>query len=509
MLNLRDACVTEAGIVSTRQVKARPVTTVSVNSFFHRTKIVATLGPATDSIDGIRSLIRAGMNVARVNFSHGTHEEHGETIRLIRLVSEELNTPVSILQDLQGPKLRVGNLSGEGVELHNGDTITLVSESDAAAAGNPSFIPVDYSMFARDVVPDAPILLDDGLIELRVLSIDGGLVRAAVVQGGLLKSRKGVIFPTLELSIPALTEKDIRDLEFGVSQEVDWVALSFVRRAEDIMELREHLHRLGAKTAILAKIEKPQALDHLDEIIAVCNGLMVARGDLGLEMRPEQVPMAQKRIIRAANEAGIPVITATQMLESMITNPRPTRAEASDVANAILDGTDAVMLSAESAIGKYPIRAVEIMARIAREVEPSLERRTGTRPTDDIERAISEALHVFDVSLPLKCIVTFTTGGHTARFIAAERLKVPVIALTTEAATYRRVNLLWGVLPVLLPQEATSFDELLVFAEKALLEKKIAREDDLVLVTGGVPIGEPGSSNFIKLHRIGSVFSRD
>jgi pyruvate kinase len=250
-------------------------------------------------------------------------------------------------------------------------------------------------------------------------------------------------------------------------------------------------------------------MDHLDEIIEACNGLMVARGDLGLEMSPEQVPMAQKRIIRAANDAGIPVITATQMLESMITNPRPTRAEASDVANAILDGTDAVMLSAESAIGKHLFRAVEIMARIAREVEPSLPRRTGTRATDDIERAISEALHVFDLALPLKCIVTFTSGGHTARFIAAERLKVPVIALTTEMATYRRVNLLWGVIPVLLPQEASTFDQLLILAEKELVGKSFAENGDLVLVTGGIPIGEPGSSNFIKLHRIGSLALAD
>ncbi|MGV3531937.1 MAG: pyruvate kinase, partial [Chthoniobacteraceae bacterium] len=332
-----------------------------------RTKIVATIGPASNSPEMLRQLIRAGMNVARLNFSHGTYDDHAATIAKLREASAELDMPVTILQDLQGPKIRVGKLPGGVMQLEPGATVTLTPAE--AYSGEASEIPIDYPFLAEEATPGLQVLLDDGLLELRISEIVGPKVRCTVVGGGTLKNHKGVNFPYLDLRLPSMTEKDRQDLDFGLAQGVDWVSLSFVRRAEDVRELRQLLTDRGADTPIIAKIEKPQGIQNLEAIVAEVDGIMVARGDLGVEMSPEKVPMLQKEIIEMCNRRGIPAITATQMLDSMIREPRPTRAEASDVANAIIDGTDAIMLSGESAVGAYPVKAVEMMVRIAREVE--------------------------------------------------------------------------------------------------------------------------------------------
>ena len=332
----------------------------------HRTKIVATIGPASSSPEVLRRMLLAGMNVARLNFSHGSYENHGKMIKLLRDISSELELPLTLLQDLQGPKIRVGQLPDTGMILTEGSSITLVPLADYT--GQPSTVGIDYHYVAEEAIAGTQVLLDDGLLELRVRKIEGTAVECEVVTGGLLKSHKGVNLPSLNLRLPSMTEKDKKDLDFGISQGVDIISLSFVRKADDIRLLKELLVEKGADIPVLAKIEKPQAVANLEEIIDECDAIMVARGDLGVEMRPEKVPLIQKQIIKLCNQKGIPVITATKMLDSMIHNHRPTRAEASDVANAIIDGTDAVMLSGESAVGEYPIQSVKMLASIAIDV---------------------------------------------------------------------------------------------------------------------------------------------
>ncbi|MGB3189282.1 MAG: pyruvate kinase, partial [Limnoraphis sp.] len=335
----------------------------------HRTKIVATIGPASRDANTLKQMVVAGMRIARLNFSHGSYEDHAETIKMLRQVSDDLDIQITLLQDLQGPKIRVGQLPDGAVELITGESLTLVPIDEYNNQTNT--ISIDYPSLAEEAEPGAQILLDDGLLELKIEEISGKAVKCKIIEGGLLKSRKGVNLPSLILQLPSMTEKDIQDLEFGLSQGIDWVSLSFVRRAEDVRHLKTFLTEHGAEhIPVMAKIEKPQAIENLEAIINECDGLMVARGDLGVEMSPEKVPLLQKHIIKLCNQKGIPVITATQMLESMIHNPRPTRAEASDVANAIIDGTDAVMLSGESAVGDFPVKAVEMLAKIASGVEP-------------------------------------------------------------------------------------------------------------------------------------------
>ncbi|MEM8808528.1 MAG: pyruvate kinase, partial [Cyanobacteria bacterium P01_G01_bin.38] len=393
----------------------------------HRTKIVATIGPASSTTDVLRQLMQVGMNVARLNFSHGSYADHAERIRQLRGLSEELDQPLTLLQDLQGPKIRVGELPS-GLALVEGASLTLVPLD--AYEQQTDTVGIDYPYVAEEAQPGTPVLLDDGLLELSVESVEGDAVRCRVVTGGLLKSHKGVNFPSLNLRLPSMTEKDIQDLEFGVQQGVDIISLSFVRRAEDVQDLKSRLAALGANIPVLAKLEKPQAVAHLETIVAECDAIMVARGDLGVEMSPEKVPLIQKKIIRACNQRGIPVITATQMLDSMIRNPRPTRAEVSDVANAIIDGTDAVMLSGESAVGDYPVEAVKMLARIATDIEPETAF-IDYPPTEiDDPHAISEALNAVDQVLDLRCIVTLTETGQSARLAAAERPSVPIVALT-------------------------------------------------------------------------------
>jgi pyruvate kinase len=445
-------------------------------------------------------MIQAGMSVARLNFSHGTYEDHARTVNLLRSVAKDLDTPITLLQDLQGPKIRVGNLADDGIDLIEGTTIDLVPLSEFDS--QPNAVPIDYPYLAEEAEVGAKVLLDDGLLELKIESIAANQIKCQVIEGGRLKSRKGVNLPSLTLRLPSLTEKDKQDLEFGITQGIDIVALSFVRRAEDIQTLKQLLAKKGADTPVIAKIEKPQAIENLEAIIEQCDGLMVARGDLGVELRPEKVPMLQKEIIRQCNLRNIPVITATQMLESMINNPYPTRAEASDVANAIIDGTDAVMLSGESAVGNYPIKAVQMLARIATDVEPAIKFVNHPPAANDETHALSEALNAIDHILDLRCIVTFTSSGYTALLASGERPKAPVVAFTPNIDVYHRLNLIWGVKPILLDQEGTTFEELVTQAETLLRQRNLVVPGDRILIMGGIPTQIAGGTNFLKIHTI-------
>jgi pyruvate kinase len=471
-----------------------------------RTKIVATLGPASSSPEIIRRLITAGMDVARLNFSHGTHEEHARNIAEIRAISDELDTPVTILQDLQGPKIRVAQLPAGEMLLAAGEIVPLLPAEDFR--NQDATIPIDYPDAARYARAGMRVLLMDGLLELEVTGIDGPAVYCRVIEGGVLKSRQGVNFPNLTLPIPSLTEKDRRDVEFGLAHNVDWISLSFVRTAADVRTLKEFIAAQERFKPVIAKIEKPEAIENLEEILQEVSGVMVARGDLGVEVRPEKVPMLQKHIIETCNRKGLPVITATQMLESMIHDPQPTRAEASDVANAIIDGTDAVMLSGESAIGAFPVRAVEMMARIAAEVETGTDPKVYpvTDPTDP--HALSEAATAVARRINAKAIAVMTTSGHTARLVAAERSKTPLFALTTSADVYHWLNLLWGIKPVLVTGIPESFDRLVKQAEIVLFERGTVVSGDKILVLGGVPAGQPRGSNFIKIQIVAKPADR-
>jgi pyruvate kinase len=465
-----------------------------------RTKIVATLGPVSSSPEVIRQLIRAGMDVARLNFSHGTPEEHARQITTLRALSQELDTPVTILQDLQGPKIRVGQLPGGVITLMAGEIVSLVPEADFS--GQEATLPLDYAHIAESAKQGMRVLLDDGLMELEIVGVMARAVQCRVVEGGVLKSRKGVNFPNLTLPLPSLTDKDIEDVEFGIAHGVDWISLSFVRTAADVRTLKELLTSKGVSKPIIAKIEKPQAVGNLDEILQEVSGVMVARGDLGVEVRPEKVPMLQKQIIEKCNRLGLPVITATQMLESMIRDSRPTRAEASDVANAIIDGTDAVMLSGESAIGAYPVRAVEMMARIATEVEAGISFKAYPAHEPSDSHALSEGATAVARVIDLRAIVVLTTSGHTARLVAAERSRTALFALTTDATVYHSLNLHWGIKPLVVTGVPATFEGLVDQAAAALRVRNLVAPDEKILVIGGVPPGQCRGANFMKVHLV-------
>lgn len=468
----------------------------------HRTKIVATIGPASNSRDTILAMAKAGMSVARLNFSHGSYADHTHMIQLLRGVSQELNMPITLLQDLQGPKIRVGQLPDGVMELVEGDRLTLVPIGEET--GHPNCVGIDYPYLAEDAQPGMQVLLDDGMLELKIETVEPPQVICRVLQGGPLKSRKGVNLPDLSLRLPSMTEKDREDLHFGVSQGVDWVSLSFVRRGADILALKDLLRSAGApETPVIAKIEKPQAIANLDDILAATDGVMVARGDLGVEMKAEKVPLLQKRIIRACNLRSIPVITATQMLDSMIEHARPTRAEASDVANAIIDGTDAVMLSGESAVGKFPVQAVQMLSRIAIDVEPEISFENHPPTKNNVTHALSESLNVIDRVLDLRCIVTYTESGYSAMIAAGERPRVPVIAFTPDRDVYHRLNLVWGTKPVLISEPSITFEEMTKLAETCLMRNGWASPGDQVLVMGGIPSNQPQGTNFLKIQTIG------
>ncbi|HEX6536417.1 MAG TPA: pyruvate kinase [Gemmatimonadaceae bacterium] len=467
------------------------------NSAFSRTKIVCTLGPSSSTPDAIRSLMEAGLNVARINFSHGTHEEHAATIATVRRLARELDRPVAILGDLQGPRIRVGDLPTP-VQLDEGSDLVLAPEDVATN----SEIPVTYELLAKDVSAGDRILMDDGLIDLIVLEVNAPRVRARVVHGGLLRSHKGINLPGVSVSAPSITEKDSADIAFAIEQQLEYLALSFVRRAADIAGLRA---RLPKTMLIVAKIEKDTALANIREIVEASDAVMVARGDLGVELPFEEVPIAQKKIIAVSNALGRPVITATQMLESMITNPRPTRAEASDVANAILDGTDAVMLSAETAAGAWPQLAVLAMTRIIQEIErhpiPRNTRLVGRRQHDEpvtTEDAIAAATAAAAASLGAPAVMVFTKSGFTARIVASHRPPVPIVALTDVERTYRQLALVWGVRPVLVAP-ASSYEEMFEHGREVLRALGFAKAGDRILVTAGVPFDVPGTTNLLRV----------
>lgn len=471
-----------------------------------RAKIIATLGPATDTEGTVARLIEAGANAFRLNFSHGTQEEHERRLGEVRHAAAAAGIAVAVLQDLAGPKLRTGRIRGGTVELPDGKTVLLTAQQ---VEGTAERIPVTYPYLAEDVPPGSRILLDDGRIELEAVSREGDELRCRVVHGGVLGERKGVNFPGLSLRLPALTEKDREDLAFGLEKGVDYVALSFVRRAADLEEARAWMERAGKVVPLIAKIEKPQALEDLPAILEASDGVMVARGDLGVELPPEQVPILQKEIIEQANARGRLVIVATQMLESMMHEPRPTRAEASDVANAIIDGADAVMLSGETAIGKYPVEAVEMMARIIVEAERS--GRHGdigalqvSPPTAiSYAQAISHAAREIAHDLDLKAIVAFSQSGFTARLIAKDRPRVPILAVTPDERVYRQLALLWGVTPVLCPF-APDTDGMIRLVEEELVARGLLAPGDLVVILGGMPVAARGMTNFLKIHRVGA-----
>lgn len=470
-----------------------------------RTKIVCTIGPATSSPESLRHLILSGMDVARLNFSHGSHAQHAEVIRHLREISRELNIPLALLQDLSGPKVRVGKIDGEGVILRPGAEITLTRDD---VPGDENEINLPVPEIFEVVRVGTHLMLDDGLLELKVKSKRTNALVCEVVVGGLLTSHKGVNVPGVSLPIAAVTDKDLEDLKFGISQKVDFVAASFVRTASDIAVLRGVCEAARAKIPIIAKIEKHEAIHNIDSIMEVVDGIMVARGDLGVEVPIDEVPVIQKMLIHKANRAGKPVITATQMLDSMIRNPRPTRAEVTDVANAIFDGTDALMLSGETAVGLYPFEAVRMMAKIATHTEASLdyakilEEKMGLDTGKSITGAIGQA--TCDIAQDLGCsaILTASASGRTARVVSRYRPKAPIICATDRPETYSRLALVWGVHPIMV-KIADDSDSMMQACIDAAEQSGMVKTDDIIVLTGGVPVGLPGSTNFIKIHRIG------
>jgi pyruvate kinase len=467
-----------------------------------RAKIVCTLGPATSSPEMIDRLIAAGMDVARLNFSHGTHAEHARRVEWVRRASGKYEKSIAVLADLQGPKIRTGKLTGgKPVELRAGQKFTIATDG---RPGDARGVSTTYRRLPHEVRKGDRILLADGLLELRVTAVRGQSVVTEIVHGGELGEHKGINLPGVKLKVSTLSAKDRQDLAFALAIGANYVALSFVRTAADVRAAQAAIQRAGKDTPVIAKLEKPEAIDNLEEILGVADGVMVARGDLGVEMNPEKVPVVQKRIIQLAREARIPVITATQMLESMTHNPRPTRAEASDVANAIFDGTDAVMLSGETANGEYPLESVRMMERIIREAE-SLGREVPLRQQHGqalgVAEAVCEAVSHAAGEMHLKVIAVFTESGSTARLIAKYRPRPPVIAFSPLQETRRRLSLLWGVTPRRIEQ-VDNIDSLAKLAEKRLLEEGYVKRGDIVGIVAGTPLGRRGTTNFMKLHLI-------
>jgi pyruvate kinase len=466
-------------------------------------KIVCTIGPATRTPRMIRKLLQAGMDVARLNFSHGSHEAHAQSISMLREAAIQMKKPIAILADLQGPKIRTGALAGGGtVLLRTGQRFVITT---AKVLGDSTRVNTTFQPMPREVKRGDRILLSDGLIELRVEATNRTEVICQVANGGLLGENKGINLPGVKLQVPALTDKDRADLRFALSQGADYLAVSFVRRPEDVLLAKSLVKRAGKDTPVIAKLEKPEAIDNLEEILRVSDGVMVARGDLGVEMSPECVPVVQKNIITRAREHRRPVITATQMLESMTENPRPTRAEASDVANAIFDGSDAVMLSAETASGKYPVEAVSMMARIIEEAEASIREfpRPGGTERLKVAETVAELVCHASRELHMKLIAVFTHSGFTARLVSRYRPLVPIVAFSPEAAIRRRMALLWGVTPRSIV-DIKKIDGLAAIAEKRLLEERLVKQGDVIGIVAGTPMGTRGTTNFMKFHVIGS-----
>ncbi len=467
-----------------------------------RAKIVATIGPVSDSPEMIGRLIKAGMNVARLNFSHGSHEFYAEVIRNIRETSAGMGIPVAILQDLQGPKIRTGPLKGgRTVTLEPGRTLTITS---VPVEGSAQEVSTSYANLPRDVTVGERLLISDGRLELEVIAISEERIECLILTGGELREHQGINAPGSEISAASLTEKDVADIRFGIDHRVDYAALSFVRQAQDVLDLKEIIEKARADIPVIAKLETPRAIEELHAILDVCDGVMVARGDLGVEVPPERVPPLQKRIIRAANRQGKPVITATQMLESMIHNPRPTRAEASDVANAVLDGSDAVMLSAETATGAYPVESVSIMDKIIREAETAgISGMDADAPEGGLSfpDAICEAAFSVSQSLPIRAICAFTQSGSTARMIAKYRPGSGILGISPRTDIMHRMCLYWGVEPLVM-DEINNVDELIQRLERLLVDRNLAAPGDNLIILTGAPIVEKGNTSLMKLHEV-------
>jgi pyruvate kinase len=470
-----------------------------------RTKVTCTLGPATSSPEAVLALARAGMDVARVNMSHGSRDDHRASIDAVRAAARELLRPIAVLVDLSGPKIRVGELE-HPLQLSVGETVVLAPEATAAEGE----IPTTYAPLAAEIKPGNQVLLDDGLLELHCTATDGDRTILEVVRGGLLKARKGINLPAVDIQAPSLTEKDLRDLDFALEVGVEYIALSFVRRPEDVLDLKG---RVGNRALVVAKIEKVQALRSIEEILAETDAIMIARGDLGVELPFERVPLAQKRLIQLANFYGRPVITATQMLESMIEYPRPTRAEASDVANAVLDGTDSVMLSGETAVGSYPMESAHALVTISQEMErsgvlergprylthPGLRTRGGASPR---EHAVAEATVAAARNVEAPAILVITKSGFSARLVSSYRPSVPIFAVTTDSRTYRQLAAVWGVRPVLWENEDVSYDALFEYGRRCVIESGWGEPGQAVLVTAGHPFHLVGTTNTMRVETL-------
>ncbi|RSL34290.1 pyruvate kinase [Salibacterium salarium] len=475
-----------------------------------KTKIVCTIGPASESPEMLRKLMEAGMNVARLNFSHGDFDEHKARIDAIREIADETGKNVGILLDTKGPEVRTHTMKDGAINLIEGQELIVTPDE---VEGTEEKISVTYPGIADDLEPGKKILLDDGLIELEVLEVSGKNLRTKVLNNGELKNKKGVNLPNVKVNLPGITDKDAADIKFGIEQEVDFIAASFVRRPSDVLEIREILENHGAEnTEIIPKIENQEGIDNIEDIIEVSDGLMVARGDLGVEIPPEDVPLVQKDLIKQCNTAAKPVITATQMLDSMQRNPRPTRAEASDVANAIFDGTDAIMLSGETAAGDYPVETVQTMSNIAIKAESSLKYETilsqRTKESDkSITNSISQSVSHTAYNLEASAILTATESGYTAKIVSKYRPESPVIAVTSNEPVYRKLSLVWGVTP-LLGKAANTTDEMLDSTVQESLKAELVSHGDLVVITAGVPVGETGTTNIMKVHVIGEVIGK-
>lgn len=474
-----------------------------------RTKIVCTIGPASDTEEVIKQLIDKGMNVARLNFSHGTHEDHARRINMIRKAAGELGAVVGIMLDTKGPEIRTGVLEAEKILLEAGKDIVLTTEE---IKGTSERLSISYKNLPQDVKPGTRLLIADGLIELKVNSVKDSEIRCQVVNGGEMGSRKNVNIPGVVVNLPAVTEKDIKDIVFAVENNLDFIAASFVRTASDVLSVKKILEERESAIEIIAKIENHQGVDNIDDILKVADGIMVARGDMGVEVPTEEVPLIQKMIIQKCNLMGKPVITATQMLDSMIHNPRPTRAEATDVANAIFDGTDAVMLSGESASGKYPVEAVEMMSKISIRTEKALGfdeilGRKDIAPMRTVTDAISHATCTTALDLGANAIITSTKSGFTARMVSKYRPKAQVIAVTPKPEVVRKLSLVWGVIPLLV-KETTGTDHMISAAIESALHAGHIKGGELVVITAGVPVGVPGTTNLLKVHVVAEVAAR-
>ena len=470
-----------------------------------RAKIVCTLGPAVESVEKITELIDAGMNMARLNLSHGSHDEHQKRLDLVRVASKKANKAVAILVDLQGPKIRLGRFSSGPHELSRGDTFTITTDD---IAGTKDKVSTTYKGLPGDCKAGDAIMIDDGKVSVQVVQVKGNDVITKVIQPGMVSNNKGINLPGVAVSLPALSEKDIADLRWGLQAGVDFIALSFVRNAADIKDIHKIMDEVGVKVPVIAKIEKPQAVENLQEIVDAFDGIMVARGDLGVELPIEDVPMVQKRCITMARESAKPVIVATQMLDSMISNSQPTRAEATDCANAVLDGADALMLSGETSVGDFPIDAVKVMARIIERTEevaldqiPPLKHSPATKAG-----AITKAATEVGLTVGAKYLVAFTQSGDSARRMSRLRSPIPMLALTPEIGTYNRLALSWGV-ESLLTATVNHTDEMVMQVDTILIESKRVKIGDLVLIVAGSPPGIPGSINAMRVHKIGDAVS--